>query len=173
MHFVILQDAVSVATTVIYVVPNCAGSHLIDQALCLFGPPSKVTGLITNQRHLPVCSIHDAFTVTLQYDRPEGLLTVLLRSSSLCKIPGPRLTVHGTQVRPFPNSAHVLGPKLELAFSWLAAHVGCMLQCASSVAQAAYSLVRRKSIGFRSCAALKLLCCALCLPCLHGRRAVG
>lgn len=82
-----------------YVTVVCpAGSHLIDQALCLFGRPSKVTGRVTNQRHLPVCSIHDAFTITLQYDRPEGPLSVLLRSSSLCKIPGPRFTLHGTQV---------------------------------------------------------------------------
>jgi hypothetical protein len=51
------------------IVGHLAGSHLIDQALCLFGSPSKVTGLVANQRHLPVCSIHDAFTMTLHYDR--------------------------------------------------------------------------------------------------------
>jgi predicted dehydrogenase len=74
------------------------GSHLVDQALSLFGPPTSVTGLIGNQRHLPVCSIPDAFTITLQYNRPEGPLSVMLRSSNLCKIPGPRFALHGTQV---------------------------------------------------------------------------
>lgn len=80
--------------------PPNAGSHLVDQALSLFGPPTSVTGLVLNQRHLPVCAIHDAFTITLHYERPEGPLTVLLRSSSLCKTPGARFSLHGTQVTP-------------------------------------------------------------------------
>lgn len=75
-----------------------ASSRLVDQALALFGPRTSVTGLVSNQRHLPVCSIPDAFSITLKHDRPEGPLSVVLHSSSLCKIPGPRFALHGTQV---------------------------------------------------------------------------
>jgi len=109
---------------------SSAGSHLIDQALCLFGPPSKVTGLISNQRHLPVCSVHDAFTITLQYDRPEGPLMVLLRSGSLCKIPGPRFTLHGTQVCTIcgglPASARTL-PMSVVSPDWQSINAGWRL----------------------------------------------
>eukprot|EP00775_Hariotina_reticulata_P002708 gene2708-biopygen4325 len=72
------------------------GSHLIDQALVLFGQPDALTAHLLNQRHLPATTVPDAFTVTLHYDHPAGPLTVILRASMLTKQPGARFTVHGT-----------------------------------------------------------------------------
>jgi hypothetical protein len=52
--------------------------------------------------HCCTTSWHAHSTVSapcaLHYARSEGPLSVVLRSSSLCKIPGPRFTLHGTQV---------------------------------------------------------------------------
>ncbi|WP_232697205.1 oxidoreductase [Brevibacillus daliensis] len=65
------------------------GSHLIDQALVLFGMPETVTADILAQR--PGARTDDFFHVTLQYER----LRVVLHASNLIVHPGPRLQVHG------------------------------------------------------------------------------
>lgn len=66
------------------------GSHLIDQALQLFGEPERVTGEACVQRENGVTT--DFFSVTLQF----GLRRAVLRSSSLRLAPGPRFELHGT-----------------------------------------------------------------------------
>jgi scyllo-inositol 2-dehydrogenase (NADP+) len=51
------------------------GSHLIDQAICLFGPPTAITANVLNQRQLPASKVPDAFTVTLHYKTPTSAPT--------------------------------------------------------------------------------------------------
>jgi scyllo-inositol 2-dehydrogenase (NADP+) len=67
------------------------GSHLIDQALVLFGMPEAVTG------HLKIIrnggEVDDWFEIRLHYSG----VNVLLKSSLLVKEPGPRYLLHGTQ----------------------------------------------------------------------------
>jgi scyllo-inositol 2-dehydrogenase (NADP+) len=67
------------------------GSHLIDQALFLFGMPQMVTADIRNQRGFG--NADDNFEVLLHYDG----LKVTLKSGMLVRQPGPRFTVLGTQ----------------------------------------------------------------------------
>jgi predicted dehydrogenase len=66
------------------------GSHLIDQALCLFGIPKAITAEIKMQR--PHAIIEDYFDVRLDY----GFATAILKSSMLVREMGPRYMVHGT-----------------------------------------------------------------------------
>ena len=67
------------------------GSHLIDQALCLFGLPQYVTAFIKHQRSFAI--VDDYFDVRLDYDNG---LTVILKSGMLVREMGPRYAVHGT-----------------------------------------------------------------------------
>ncbi|KAG5205813.1 NAD binding Rossmann fold oxidoreductase [Trichophyton interdigitale] len=45
------------------------GTHLIDQAVHLFGLPNEITGFITAQREINTKNYEDSFTVLLHYDR--------------------------------------------------------------------------------------------------------
>ncbi|KAF3482483.1 oxidoreductase [Arthroderma uncinatum] len=45
------------------------GTHLIDQAVQLFGLPNRITGFITAQREIDAEDYEDSFTVLLHYDR--------------------------------------------------------------------------------------------------------
>ncbi|EGD92503.1 NAD binding Rossmann fold oxidoreductase [Trichophyton tonsurans CBS 112818] len=45
------------------------GTHLIDQAVHLFGLPNEITGFITAQREINTENYEDSFTVLLHYDR--------------------------------------------------------------------------------------------------------
>jgi scyllo-inositol 2-dehydrogenase (NADP+) len=65
------------------------GSHLIDQALHLFGLPETVMGDVQAQRADAV--VDDYFHVVLGYDR----LRVILHAGSLVRAPGPRFEIHG------------------------------------------------------------------------------
>jgi scyllo-inositol 2-dehydrogenase (NADP+) len=67
------------------------GSHLIDQALVLFGPPEHVNADIRIQRSGGM--VDDAFTLWLGY--PE--VKVTLKASYLVREPGPRYMLHGTE----------------------------------------------------------------------------
>ncbi|KNC98014.1 uncharacterized protein SPPG_06433 [Spizellomyces punctatus DAOM BR117] len=71
------------------------GSHLIDQAITLFGPPTSITAFIRNFRQLSAPT-DDAFTINLHYTVPHPKL-VTLKSTMLAAHPGPRFTVHGTK----------------------------------------------------------------------------
>ncbi len=66
------------------------GTHLVDQAVTLFGLPEAVTGDVRSERSDAV--VDDAFDVTLHYPSHR----VLLRSTMLAAAPGPRFVLQGT-----------------------------------------------------------------------------
>lgn len=67
------------------------GSHLIDQAICLFGNPIGVEGQVYTQRENSL--IDDAFFLRLDY----GSIKVTLKSSLMVKAQGPRYVINGTK----------------------------------------------------------------------------
>ncbi|KAG8828994.1 hypothetical protein FRC17_007227 [Serendipita sp. 399] len=77
------------------------GTHLIDQALHLFGRPAKITAFLQNLRGIGEDNIDDNFTILLHYPRTETnpyLLTVTLRGHPLSqRTPQLRYTIRGTK----------------------------------------------------------------------------
>ncbi|HUX78401.1 MAG TPA: oxidoreductase [Alphaproteobacteria bacterium] len=67
------------------------GSHLIDQALHLFGPPDAIDADIITQR--PGAIADDYFHLNLKY----GTKRVILKASNLVSNPGPRYQLHGAK----------------------------------------------------------------------------
>jgi scyllo-inositol 2-dehydrogenase (NADP+) len=67
------------------------GSHLIDQALVLFGLPQSVFADIRWQREGSL--VDDYFEINLNYKR----LKVTVKASVFVKEPGPRYILHGTK----------------------------------------------------------------------------
>lgn len=67
------------------------GTHLIDQALVLFGQPEAVFCRLFNQRELSL--VDDSFVLNLIY--PD--LQVTLKAGVFVREPGPRFTLHGTR----------------------------------------------------------------------------
>ncbi|MBM7649831.1 scyllo-inositol 2-dehydrogenase (NADP+) [Bacillus ectoiniformans] len=67
------------------------GSHLIDQAIYLFGLPKFVTAETLAQR--PGAKVDDYFHMIIGYNR----LRVILEASSITPYPGPHIEVHGTK----------------------------------------------------------------------------
>ena len=67
------------------------GSHLVDQALQLFGAPQYILADIRKQK--PYSVVDDYFDVRLDY----GFLKVLLKSGMLVREMGPRYMMHGTK----------------------------------------------------------------------------
>ncbi|MBY0598652.1 oxidoreductase [Bacillus bingmayongensis] len=65
------------------------GSHLIDQALHLFGKPDAISADVVKQR--PGAETDDYFHIVLYY----GFKRVILHSSSYVKHAGPHFNVHG------------------------------------------------------------------------------
>ncbi len=65
------------------------GSHLIDQALVLFGLPEAVQATVKSLR--PHSAVDDYFMIRLEYPSKE----VLLRASVFVKKEGPRFILHG------------------------------------------------------------------------------
>jgi predicted dehydrogenase len=65
------------------------GSHLIDQALCLFGKPDSLEADIRSQR--TDSEVDDYFRIELYY--PE--MTAILSAGMLVEEPGPRYVIHG------------------------------------------------------------------------------
>jgi scyllo-inositol 2-dehydrogenase (NADP+) len=66
------------------------GSHLIDQALVLFGMPETVVADITAQRE--EARVDDYFHLVLAWGRRRAIL----HAGTLVRDPGPRFAVHGT-----------------------------------------------------------------------------
>ncbi len=66
------------------------GSHMIDQALVLFGVPVAVTAHIKTMR--TGGEVDDWYDVRLHYDE----VNVVVKSSYLVREPGPRYVLHGT-----------------------------------------------------------------------------
>jgi scyllo-inositol 2-dehydrogenase (NADP+) len=67
------------------------GSHLIDQALILFGAPKRLYADIRMQR--PGVKADDYFDIQLDY----GSFKAILKSCMLVREHGPRFTIHGTK----------------------------------------------------------------------------
>jgi scyllo-inositol 2-dehydrogenase (NADP+) len=67
------------------------GSHLIDQAVFLFGPPTGIYADLRQQRE--GASVPDSFEVHLEY---PGLKVALKAGSLVCE-PSPRFLLYGTQ----------------------------------------------------------------------------
>lgn len=67
------------------------GSHMIDQAISLFGMPDKVVADVAGQRQGALAD--DYFHLTLHY----GAMRCLLSASSIVAAPRPRFALHGTQ----------------------------------------------------------------------------
>lgn len=67
------------------------GSHMIDQALVLFGKPQAITAQIGTQR--PGGKIDDYYDITLHYEQ----VTAVIKSSYLVREAGPRYILHGTE----------------------------------------------------------------------------
>lgn len=65
------------------------GSHLIDQALFLFGKPQKISAIIRTQRH--DIKTDDYFDLHFEF----GILQVRLKASMLVREMGPRYMIHG------------------------------------------------------------------------------
>ncbi|KAI8317315.1 hypothetical protein K4K59_008614 [Colletotrichum sp. SAR11_240] len=55
------------------------GTHTIDQALLLFGPPKSVTGFLRSNRDID-SDIDDTFTIILQYDGDRRDLLVTIKT---------------------------------------------------------------------------------------------
>lgn len=66
------------------------GSHLVDQALTLFGTPEAIFADVRYDRD--VTAINDGFTILLFYPRMRMRMNVTL----LARSPGPRFVLHGT-----------------------------------------------------------------------------
>ena len=66
------------------------GSHLVDQALQLFGKPRSVTAHLSTQRD--GAQVEDAFELVLDH----GATKTVLHAGALVRAPGPRYAVHGT-----------------------------------------------------------------------------
>lgn len=67
------------------------GSHLLDQALVLFGMPRYIDARIGTQR--PGGKVDDFFDIRMEYDD----FFVILKSSYLVREQGPRFILHGTE----------------------------------------------------------------------------
>lgn len=67
------------------------GSHLLDQALTLFGVPESLSADIRTERD--GLDVDDAFDVTLHYPHMRAILCATMLAAS----PGPMFTVHGTR----------------------------------------------------------------------------
>lgn len=67
------------------------GSHMLDQALVLFGKPRAITADIGTQR--PGGKIDDYYDITLHYSN----LKAVIKSSYLVREPGPRYILHGIE----------------------------------------------------------------------------
>jgi scyllo-inositol 2-dehydrogenase (NADP+) len=81
------KEAVAPGSGVLYDL----GSHLIDQAIYLFGKPESVEGEVFTER--AGSEIDDAFDVRMHYKN----LRVTLRSSLMIKEQGPKYVVNGTK----------------------------------------------------------------------------
>ena len=93
------------------------GSHLIDQAMVLFGVPQSLWASVRTERE--GARSDDAFDLCLHY---PGLIA-WLRATCLARAPGPRFTLHGTQgtFRKFgmdPQEAHLLAGDMFSSRPW-------------------------------------------------------
>lgn len=67
------------------------GTHLIDQALCLFGKPLEVYGDVRTQRQNS--QVTDYIEVVLKYEKVKAII----KASMLVREKGPHFILHGTK----------------------------------------------------------------------------
>src|ERR1700722_3455669 len=94
------------------------GSHLVDQAMVLFGVPQSVWGSVRVERE--GARVDDAFDLNLKY--PTGV-SVWLRATCLAREAGARFTLNGTlgTFRKFgmdPQEAHLLAGDMFSSKPW-------------------------------------------------------
>ncbi|MES2776995.1 MAG: Gfo/Idh/MocA family oxidoreductase [Bacteroidota bacterium] len=82
------------------------GSHLIDQAICLFGMPQSVFGDLCKMR--PVAEVDDYMDLLLIYPS----LRVRIHGSYLIREPLPSFILHGTQGSFIKTRADIQEPRL-------------------------------------------------------------
>ncbi|KAJ3042957.1 hypothetical protein HDV00_006264 [Rhizophlyctis rosea] len=97
------------------------GSHLIDQAITLFGLPSSVTAQITNERRLPGINVDDSFNAILHYSSnpasPSHPLAVTVKATMLAARPRPHYIVLGTQASYIKNGLDPQEDQLKAGLS--------------------------------------------------------
>jgi scyllo-inositol 2-dehydrogenase (NADP+) len=87
------------------------GSHLVDQALCLFGKPSTVHANILHQRERTSIN-NDFFSITLDYTPSDGPLVHLQAGSLVRDSFSPRFRVDGTNGSVVKFGADVQEPQI-------------------------------------------------------------
>jgi scyllo-inositol 2-dehydrogenase (NADP+) len=70
------------------------GPHLVDQALALFGPPTRIAASVRFDRD--TTAIDDAFDIVLEYELAGKLLRYECHASMIAADPAPRFHVNGT-----------------------------------------------------------------------------
>jgi len=97
------------------------GSHLIDQALILFGRPSRLTAFIQNSRQIGNMNVDDSFTIHMHYDAgPKRAypLLVISRSHTLSvRSQQIRFIVRGTKGTYLKNGMDVQESQLRVLSS--------------------------------------------------------
>lgn len=71
------------------------GTHLVDQALALFGRPDTVSGTVRSDRD--ISDIDDAFDITLTFPCESRTVRVELGATMLAAAPQPRFLLQGTR----------------------------------------------------------------------------
>lgn len=97
------------------------GSHLVDQALELFGAPERIFADVRSERTGSLTD--DGFDILLQYGSAQSGLRVLLRASILAGEPGPRFMLRGeagafTKFGLDPQEAALRGGALAAGEDW-------------------------------------------------------
>lgn len=104
------------------------GPHLIDQALTLFGLPSRLTASVRKDRE--GTEIEDAYDIVLTFDRPGGhKLHYECHATMIAAEPAPRFQVHGTHGSYTkhgldPQEAHLVAdgrhpPQMDSSVPWI------------------------------------------------------
>ncbi len=105
------------------------GTHLLDQALALFGFPQRLSASVRRDRDHS--EVEDAFDILLEYDRPDGkTFHFECHSGMIAADAAPRFRVHGTsgsftKSGLDPQEAHLVAdgrhpPTLGSSIPWLA-----------------------------------------------------
>jgi scyllo-inositol 2-dehydrogenase (NADP+) len=95
------------------------GTHLVDQALRLFGRPHWVQASVVAQR--PHATVDDAFEILMM----KGPLLIKLGVSSLAPLPAPRYRVHGSRGTFLKAGLDIQEQQLRDGRDPLAADFGC------------------------------------------------
>lgn len=103
------------------------GSHMIDEALMLFGRPKRIFADIRCQRVGATAS--DYFVLRFDYNNPLGEFCAEMRASMVAQAPSPHYTVHGDQGSYVKNSGDIQQGLLQagaspLTVNWCAESQG-------------------------------------------------